>query len=1652
MSRRTGFRCQVSGVRVQLSGARFQVPGAGRQVSDVRSGHRSIEHSAVSDQLSATNSALQAHTHPSGNPATPLLAKEGRPKGRGGHPRPGEMGASSGRNPGHPCHPWNLWPAFLLAALWLAAAPAFAQVATGFPPYGSFGGGPFDTVNNANLNVHFAIPIVSKAGRGMPFSYILSYDSSVWSPVNSSGAQIWTPVGQTSTMSTTWGWRGVTEGQAGFVSNKADTYTCVVDGKIRGAYTFYRSWTYHDLWGTPHTFGIITNTGNSYCGISPVPSGTATATDGSGYTMSVSNYTVPVVYSRSGETFHVPVNTTSGASSVTDPNNNQISASVASNTTTFTDTLGTTALTVTVASSSETDYIYTGPAGTASFKVRYTSKTVQTNFGCSGITEYGATQQYLVSEIDLPDDSPSAHDRYTFTYETTPGHPANVTGRLASVTLPTGGQITYSYSGGSNGITCADGSAATVTRTVIPGGSGTSGTWTYAHSENGSAWTTAVTDPAGSQTTYNFQGLYETQRSNSVETVTTCYNGATSNCNTTAITLPIQERTATISAAGLKSKTDAFYDYNSTTGLSYGLPTKVDQYAYGSGVVGGFLRESMICYASLTNQYIHDRRSSVVLYSATGNSDCAGTTGLAAKITYGYDGNDNLHSENRYATPTVSISRTFNYSSQGVLQSQTDFMSPNPNTTTYTNFTCASNTAFPQTISSGGLTTTLAWDCNGGVIPSVTDPNGRTTNHSYDATHNFWRLAGTTFPDGGSIATTYTSPTELDYSTAVTGSLTRSDQIVMDGLGRVTTSSLVNDPDGRTYVETHYDSVGRLYTVSNPYRVSSGGGETYAYDMLNRVTSVQHADNNTAYAYYGTAVSGAGGRSAQMCDTGSYGYGYPSLTKDESGKLRQFWTDALGRTIEVDEPDPATGSLTSGSVNNTCYKYDVLGNLYQVVQGSETRNYTYDWLSRLTGAQTPESKNLWTYFYYTTSGGALCSGDPSAVCRKTDARGITATYTYDALNRLGAPGSSAISYSNGDPTPITYTYDQTDCLGLSVPCYNKTRRTTMTDASGTTKWAYDAMGRVLREHRTIGSVTKDTTYTYNLDGSLATLTYPSGRTVTYTVSAVGRLLTAVDSGSGITYVGSGNATYAPQGALATAPYGANITFSASYDNRLRASVLNAHTGSTDLFKLEPHYNNNSTVSYVTNDLNSSRTETIGYDYLNRVTSAQSSATSGTYCWGQSFSYDRYGNLMTMNNTGTGQGCWSLYSPSLSPNTYNQLSGFSYDNSGNTTSDGSFSYTWNGEGLLRSAGGTSCTYDGDGKRVIKSTGTYYWFSPDGAPLAETDTSGSTLNEYIYFSGGRTARRNSSGTVYYYFQDQIGTSRVIATSGGAVCYDADYTPFGQELAYTTTCSPKYKFTGMERDTETANDHTWFRGYQWNLGRWLSPDPLAGDVTNPQSLNRYAYVLNNPTTFADPVGLGLGPPRYKPAPTVDCDPFDVECTGGGGPAGVSTDPSDPCSYLMTNDPSCQLEPGLWNNGQPIYPDPAGGAGGAFGSPWPINTGYGPIQPLPPGQLLNLLLLATPQPECEFGPCNGLPGSMGNAAGFQKIGSWDIRHPSPESCAKVKMVAIGGIVGGAGLLSLGTLFPVTAPVTYTIGIPVAGVGAAFGIYYAAFCTSWEM
>ena len=128
------------------------------------------------------------------------------------------------------------------------------------------------------------------------------------------------------------------------------------------------------------------------------------------------------------------------------------------------------------------------------------------------------------------------------------------------------------------------------------------------------------------------------------------------------------------------------------------------------------------------------------------------------------------------------------------------------------------------------------------------------------------------------------------------------------------------------------------------------------------------------------------------------------------------------------------------------------------------------------------------------------------------------------------------------------------------------------------------------------------------------------------------------------------------------------------------------------------------------------------------------------------------------------------------------------------------------GHCLSGGSVTYTYDGDGQRAKKSNGKLYWYSISGDVLAESDSSGTITSEYIYFNGRRIARRDpATGNVYYYLTDHIGSARVVTSSSGGVAEESDFYPFGTERVITDSLDNNYKFAGMERDTESALDHT-------------------------------------------------------------------------------------------------------------------------------------------------------------------------------------------------------------------------------------------------------
>src|SRR2546427_3345676 len=129
------------------------------------------------------------------------------------------------------------------------------------------------------------------------------------------------------------------------------------------------------------------------------------------------------------------------------------------------------------------------------------------------------------------------------------------------------------------------------------------------------------------------------------------------------------------------------------------------------------------------------------------------------------------------------------------------------------------------------------------------------------------------------------------------------------------------------------------------------------------------------------------------------------------------------------------------------------------------------------------------------------------------------------------------------------------------------------------------------------------------------------------------------------------------------------------------------------------------------------------------------------------------------------------------------------------------------------------------------------------------------------GGRFFMKYQDSVTYFLHTDLLGSSGTITNQAGDVTQDALYYPWGQRWAYQGSLRDERFASLGQRDSESALDPTLFRMYSSNQGRWLSPDPVAGDVGDPQSLNRYAYVLNNPTNLIDPLGLCGEPDIWDP-----------------------------------------------------------------------------------------------------------------------------------------------------------------------------------------------
>jgi RHS repeat-associated protein len=242
-------------------------------------------------------------------------------------------------------------------------------------------------------------------------------------------------------------------------------------------------------------------------------------------------------------------------------------------------------------------------------------------------------------------------------------------------------------------------------------------------------------------------------------------------------------------------------------------------------------------------------------------------------------------------------------------------------------------------------------------------------------------------------------------------------------------------------------------------------------------------------------------------------------------------------------------------------------------------------------------------------------------------------------------------------------------------------------------------------------------------------------------------------------------------------------------------------------------------------------------------------------------------------------------PSTNYNAANQQTTFgdktlTYDNNGNLTSitdaSGTVLYSWNARNQLVGISGPNVNatfvYNGLGRREKKTVnGSFTEFLFDGLNPAQ-ETSGATVLANV-LPGLRideflTRTDVVSGTTSFFLADALGSPVAVIDSAGVVQTEYTYEPFGSTSPKGASNSSSYQYTGRENDG-TGLYYYRSRYYHPQMQRFISEDPHPGFQTLPQSLNKYSYVMNDPTGYVDPLGLTRKDPEPSGCPPTGCPP---------------------------------------------------------------------------------------------------------------------------------------------------------------------------------------
>ncbi len=642
-----------------------------------------------------------------------------------------------------------------------------------------------------------------------------------------------------------------------------------------------------------------------------------------------------------------------------------------------------------------------------------------------------------------------------------------------------------------------------------------------------------------------------------------------------------------------------------------------------------------------------------------------------------FDANGNVKSVSKYG-----VSTAFTYFATGDLASATDARN---NRTDYSDYYRGVARREDQP---GGVTLYRTVNATG-TVASETNGEGYRTDFSYDSLN---RLAGVTPPSG--------TPTTIQWVSGLGGMEKRvtrgnyQEVVAHDGFGRVidstrrdtSTSALVR----RAY---RYDALGRklfeTYPTASTATILSATtlpSIQYAYDPLDRLTKITHADGKTRQLQYLT--------------------GNQIKVTNENGKATTYGYRSFG--------DPDQRQLMSVAAPVTAANLTItrnsLGQITGMTQSGVTRSMQYDARGYLVTVNHPEI-GLVTY-------GRDAVGNPLSKSVGVSPNTRTINYTYDARNRL-----TDIAYTDASTPPVTMDYNRVDDI------VSATRGTVVRT------YDYDANRNLTGETLALDGRTFALGYLYDGNDALSQVTYPDGASVNFYPDALGRQ-TAVSP-----YVTS--IAYHPSGQISGMTYANGVTASQAFNTRQWPSQMSVVKSSTGLLNTSYGYDGLGNPASITDSVDASLNRTLGYDDIDRLVSATGPWGTGT------LSYDGRGNLLTQNYGATYSRTYT-YDASNRLASYTGSSAFAYDAWGNATRSGTAlsNHSFDDASNLVCASCDTASpllfeYDANNYRVKKTRGetvTYALYAKDGNLMMEYTPSGGDLKQFAYHNKKQVAMRH------------------------------------------------------------------------------------------------------------------------------------------------------------------------------------------------------------------------------------------------------------------------------------------------------------------------